>query len=67
MFLPRYFGMAILQFWTYPRSRCWRGNGDCAETMFKKHSLSQWVLFLIVLATVVMLLWLARYLGKASF
>jgi len=35
--------------------------------MFKKHSLSQWVLFLIVLATVVMLLWLARYLGKASF
>jgi hypothetical protein len=63
----RYFGMASLQFWTYPRSRSWRESGDCAEPMFKKHTPLQCVLFFIVLAMVVVLFWLAQYSEKASF
>jgi hypothetical protein len=35
--------------------------------MFKKYTLVQWVSFFIVLAMVVVLFWLAGYLGKASF
>jgi len=35
--------------------------------MFKKHSPLVWVSFVIVLAIVVGLLWLAQYLERASF
>jgi hypothetical protein len=40
-------------------------NGNA--NMFKKRSAVQWVSFCIVLAMVIGLLWLARYLEKASF
>ena len=36
-------------------------------TMFKKHSPMRWLSFVIVLAIVVVLLWLAQYLERASF
>jgi len=36
-------------------------------TMFKKHSPLHWLSFVIVLAIVVVLLWLAQYLERASF
>jgi hypothetical protein len=39
----------------------------CANDMFKKYTLVQWLSFLIVLAMVVVLFWLARYLERASF
>ena len=35
--------------------------------MFKKHSPLVWVSFVIVLAIVIGLLWLAQYLERASF
>ena len=35
--------------------------------MFKKHTRVQWLFFCIVLAMLVVLLWLAHYLQRASF
>jgi hypothetical protein len=44
-----------------------RAKKQSGGNMFKKHTLVQWVSFLVVLAMVVALLWFAGYLQKASF
>lgn len=49
--------------WRMIGSRISSGNAN----MFKKRSAVQWVSFCIVFAMVIGLLWLARYLEKASF
>lgn len=35
--------------------------------MFRKHTPLQWLSFFVVLAIVIVLLWAAQYLDKASF